>query len=69
MNIDEALRFTESELESITSQDKINYNGTRELAEEGFRKILAAMFPRLRIISCLHLRIYAGQSQRFSMTE
>lgn len=45
MNTDEALRFAESELEAATSQDDINYNGTRELAEEGFRKILAAMFP------------------------
>ncbi len=45
MNIGEALKVTCSELESITSQDKINFNGTRELAEEGFRKILAAMFP------------------------
>ena len=45
MNIDEALRFAESELESASSQDDINYNGTKELAEEAFRKILAAMFP------------------------
>ena len=45
MNMDEALRYTESELESASSEDVINYNGTRELAEEAFRKILAAMFP------------------------
>ena len=45
MNIEEALSSACSELEVITSQDKTNYNGTKELAEEGFKKILAAMFP------------------------
>lgn len=45
MTIEEAMRTAEAELLSMTSQDKVNYNGIRESVEFAFRSIQAAMFP------------------------
>ena len=43
--LDEALNFAENELEILTAQDKINYNGIKDSAETAFKYFQAAMFP------------------------
>lgn len=43
--LEEALSFTENELEILTAEDEFNYNGIKDRAEKSFIKIQAAMFP------------------------
>lgn len=45
MNLDEILKSTSAELESLTADDGESFNGIREQTESAFRTIQSAMFP------------------------